>query len=123
MRILISLVLTVATSALALSAQAQSDRLVSQKRDLAGILGEVHYIRTICNGKSDQYWREYMRDFLELEGDIAENRSLYIKAFNRGYTYQSNQIRYCDRSAAQLEVNLANKGRKLAEAIAQNYLH
>jgi uncharacterized protein (TIGR02301 family) len=103
------------------NAQAQSSYL-TQKRDLAGVLGEVHFIRTLCNGANDQFWRNYMRDFLSHEASSEQLRSMFIKAFNRGYKYQSQQLFSCNTKTAKLEQQLATKGRELAESIALSYV-
>lgn len=108
--------------ALPAAAQTSDARMLASKRDLAGVLGEAHFIRTLCNGKSDQYWRNYMADFLKLEGDPASHRSLYIQAFNRGYKFRSTRLSVCTVDLSREEAVLATKGRKLAENIAISYL-
>ncbi|MFC7290993.1 TIGR02301 family protein [Hirschia litorea] len=99
-----------------------TDQSLTMKRDLAGVLGEAHYIRTLCNGANDQYWRNYMRDFLKHEGISKERKSLFTTAFNRGYKFQSERLFRCDSAVASLEVTLASKGRKMAETLAAQYM-
>lgn len=105
------------------AAQSASDtQLLREKRDLAGLLGQAHYIRTLCNGANDQYWRNFMRDFLDLEGTVPSRRSIFVTAFNRGYSYQSHHAAICNHATASDEVRLAQKGKVLAEEIALSYL-
>ena len=114
-----------APTALAPTAMAQTangGQLLKEKRDLAGLLGEAHYIRTLCNGANDQYWRNFMRDFLDLEGESPSRRSLFVTAFNRGYRYQSHRSTTCSQATASDEARLARKGKTLAEEIALSYL-
>ncbi|MBB35192.1 MAG: TIGR02301 family protein [Hirschia sp.] len=119
------LAITCAVNAAPPVSHAQEDsRYLTQKRDLAGLLGQVHFIRTVCNGEGDQYWRNFMRDFLELEAVNESRRSLFVKAFNHGYRYQSRQLTQgCSASAVQIEIALAQEGRRLAERIATGYLN
>ncbi len=119
----IALILVFVLSPLTLQAQSRSqDDYLTMKRDLAGILGEVHYIRTLCNGSKDQYWRNYMSDLLKHEASTKSRKSIFTKAFNRGYKFQRSRINYCNSDAARLENNLATKGRKIAESIATQYM-
>ncbi len=103
-------------------AQTNDARMIASKRDLPGLLGEAHYIRTLCNGKADQYWREFMRDFLDLEGDSPSRRSIYVRAVNHGYKFQSTRNSTCNSATPKEEILLATKGRQLAERIAIEYL-
>ncbi len=113
----------IASSASAFAQQRSADANLTLRRDLAGILGEVHYIRTLCNGNKDQYWRNYMRDFLKHEASSKQRKSLFTKAFNQGYKHRRNHLSRCDLNAAQLEVSLASRGREIAEAIAAQYMN
>ena len=104
------------------TAVAEDDRYLTEKRDLAGILGEVHYLRTLCNGQKDQIWRNYMRDFLDIEGQPKSRRSLFVSAFNRGYKNQRRRTDSCSQSAVNTERHLSSRGRALSEKIAMSYL-
>ena len=77
----------------ATTAHAEDNKFLAEKRDLAGILGEIHYIRTTCNGNGDQYWRNFMRDFLALEASSDSRRASYVTAFNRGYRKQDKRVK------------------------------
>ncbi len=115
-----------ATASIFLTASAQqlsADQSLTIKRDLAGVLGEVHYIRTLCNGSKDQYWRNFMSDFLKHEAISQQRKSLFTAAFNRGYKFQSQRLSRCDSRVAILEVTLASKGRRMAESIAAQYMN
>ena len=124
-RIAIAIIASLFASLTPSAAFAQSDDNLhlTEKRDLANVLGRVHYVRTLCNGKSDQYWRNFMRDFLDLEATDSTRRSLFVKAFNYGYRFQSDQMeRGCTTDTQIVEARLAKEGRVLAETIARGYL-
>lgn len=91
------------------------DKLVG----LADVLGRVHAIRVLCNGQGDQYWREYMRNLLDLEAPAAGYlRSRMVDSFNAGYTAEQSRFDSCGPQAAQLESDLSTRGRQLSESLA-----
>ncbi len=91
--------------------------------DLAETLGEAHAIRSICNGDSDQTWRNYMQNLLDTEAaGGGQRRSMLTSAFNRGYRTQSGQHKACTPDLRQVEAGIAAHGRVLAESIARSYL-
>ena len=112
-------------SLMPLPAQAQrGEQMLQEKRDLASVLGEAHYIRTLCNGQKDQYWRNFMSQMLDLEGGVEYRRSLLVRAFNLGYRTQSRRSSgVCNSQSPVEESKLATRGRKLAERIALGYLN
>jgi uncharacterized protein (TIGR02301 family) len=89
---------------------------------LAGTLGEAHAIRALCSGDSDQTWRNYMQNLLDLEAADGGKRSALTSAFNRGYRSQSSRHSQCTAELNALEGQIAARGRALADAVAQSYL-
>lgn len=90
--------------------------------ELATALGEAHAIRTLCNGDSDQTWRTYMMNLIELEAPAGPRKSQLTSAFNRGYRTQSSRRKECTADLRGVEAEIASRGRALAEAVAQSYL-
>lgn len=91
-------------------------------QDLASTLGEAHAIRTLCNGDSDQTWRTYMMNLLDLEAPSNPRRSTLTSAFNKGYRTQSSKRSSCTPDLVQEEARIAARGRQLAESVVQTYL-
>jgi uncharacterized protein (TIGR02301 family) len=92
--------------------------------ELAELLGRAHALRSACNGDSDQTWRNYMFNMLAIEApESGPRKSQLTSAFNRGFRSQSGAARQCGAGVAQLEAQIAARGRVLAETIANSYLH
>ncbi|MEZ5939090.1 MAG: TIGR02301 family protein [Hyphomonadaceae bacterium] len=90
--------------------------------DLASMLGQAHAIRSVCNGDSDQTWRNYMFELLNLEGPRGPRRSALTSAFNRGYRIQSRSNGRCTADLVSVEAAIAARGRQLADEAAAAYL-
>ncbi len=91
--------------------------------DLAETLGQAHAIRSICNGDSDQTWRNYMFSMLSIEGPTGSpRRAALTSAFNRGFRTQQSRSTSCTPEMQQMEAEIAARGRRLAEAVAASYL-
>jgi uncharacterized protein (TIGR02301 family) len=91
--------------------------------ELAELLGRAHAIRSLCNGDSDQTWRNYMFNMLAIEApDSGPRKSQLTSAFNRGFRSQSNSSRDCSSDMPAVEAQIATRGRELAEMIAASYL-
>ena len=106
-------------------AQAQS-QIVSPIDDVARVahvIGEAHKIRQLCN-PNDQIWREQMLALIDLEaaGDDRRQRRL-VEAFNDGFRAQERVHSRCNADARQAEAELADEGRRLAEALRDRYLN
>ena len=90
--------------------------------ELADILGQAHAIRTVCNGEGDQTWRAYMMEMMSIEAPGGRRRSELTRAFNQGYRTQSRRTRSCTSDLAQIEAQLAARGRMLSDTITRIYL-
>jgi uncharacterized protein (TIGR02301 family) len=91
--------------------------------DLAETLGEAHAIRALCNGDSDQTWRNYMQNMLDMEAaGGGQRRAALTGAFNRGYRVQSSQRKTCTPDLRQVEAQIAARGHAIADSIAKSYL-
>ena len=90
---------------------------------LSQILGEAHALRVACKGRSDQEWRDFMREVLVLEtdGDFTK-RDRLVDAFNTGFRTAGASGGFCPEDAEEQEAALAERGRALAEQLAGRYL-
>ncbi len=89
---------------------------------LSRALGSAHAIRVRCNGRSDQYWRIYMQDFLELEAPQRGSlRSSLVDGFNSSYQNASARYLICDGLAVEAEQRYAAEGKTLADRLARHY--
>lgn len=85
---------------------------------LSDILGRAHYIQVLCNGRSDQFWRDQMSELLAHEApkDGPLRRQL-IEQFNTAYSDQESALTQCNAAARSEFSKLADKGRALSESI------
>lgn len=85
---------------------------------LSAILGRTHAIHVVCNGRSDQYWRNRMSELLELEApEEGPWRQTLIERFNTAYEDQQSETQQCDAAAKDAFKGLANDGRRLSEEL------
>lgn len=90
---------------------------------LAEVLGRAHAVRTVCNGDTDSTWRNYMLNLMAMEAPSGSRRAALTDAFNRGYRGQNRETATCSDQMPRIEAGIARRGRELADAIAQSYLH
>ncbi|MEZ5997531.1 MAG: TIGR02301 family protein [Hyphomonas sp.] len=90
--------------------------------DLATTLGSAHAIRVRCNGREDQYWRQYMADMLTYEApNRGTLRSSLVDNFNNAYQNVSRQYLQCDNQAVEAEARFARHGQEVSERLAMHY--
>lgn len=85
-------------------------------------LGQLHYLRTLCFGDSDQKWRTYASQMMDVEApnDGTRRRSL-IQAFNKGYYLEEERHKVCSQSVSLDVAALAENGRNLANMLGDPY--
>lgn len=85
-------------------------------------LGQMHYLRTICFGSSDQKWRDYATQMMNIEtsGDSARRRQL-IRAFNAGYYQEEGRHRQCSSQVSVDAAALAENGRHISSMLGDPY--
>lgn len=85
-------------------------------------LGQLHYLRTLCFGQSDQKWRRYAGDMIEVESpNDAGRRENLIKAFNKGYYLEEERHKACSQAVSLDVAALAENGRQLANMLGDPY--
>ena len=89
---------------------------------LAGILGQAHAIRVTCNGRTDQFWRVYMQEMMDLEAPTRGGlRDAMAQRFNTAFSGEAARRTWCNDEAVAAEAALAAEGRPLAESLAAHY--
>lgn len=85
---------------------------------LAGTLGAVHYLRTLCRPAEGQQWRNKMLDILSSNDIDQSARNALIGAFNSGYSRQQSAHSRCTAAAANLGNTYARQGAQQARQLA-----
>jgi uncharacterized protein (TIGR02301 family) len=88
---------------------------------LAEIIGSLAYLRTLCEAREAQDWRERMAALLESEGRSPQRRERLASAYNRGYRAYSATHRTCGDGSQEASARLAQEGEKLAKALASRF--
>ncbi|WID98904.1 TIGR02301 family protein [Bosea vestrisii] len=88
---------------------------------LAEIIGSLAYLRTLCETREAQDWRERMAALLESEGRSPQRRERLAGAYNRGYRAYSATHRTCSDGSQEASARLAQEGEKLAKALASRF--
>lgn len=105
---------------LAAPARAQ-DRSPAQRQtllELASVLGEAHALRTLCEGKGDQSWRNRMARVTELEQPDEAFRARLVERFNTGFVGAGAAHTTCDARAKADIRAVASRGRDLASGLS-----
>lgn len=66
---------------------------------LSEILGAIHYLRELCDGKDGQRWRVAVEQLVKTEGTTALRRAKIARRFNLGYRSYRRTYRKCTPSA------------------------
>ena len=105
---------------LAFHPQSHADPIVEDGLSrLAGTLGAVHYLRTLCKPAEGQLWRNKMLDLLSSSDIGPSSRNALIGAFNAGYSRQQSAHKRCTAAAANLGNTYARQGAQQARQLAQ----
>ena len=92
----------------------------AQLTELAEVLGGTHYLRILCNGRTDQRWRDFMRGIIDREPTYNRNGEL-VEAFNRGYRTEETQFPECNSTAQQTEAELRARGVRVSQALSARH--
>ena len=92
-----------------------------QLLQLAEIIGSLAYLRTLCETREAQDWRERMAALLESEGRSPQRRERLAGAYNRGFRAYSATHRTCSDGTQEASARLAQEGEKLAKALASRF--
>ncbi len=86
--------------------------------DLAYAMGESHALRQVCNGETDQFWRDRMMQLSEAEIPDAALDSRLKQSFNSGFAARHTQFTECGMESRKLELSVARKGQAIASRLA-----
>ena len=90
----------------------------SQLLQLAGILGTLQMVQSLCSPQDQEFWRERMQEMIRLEKPSREQQNALINAFNAGYNDAQNRFTSCTDEARALATSTAKKGEALAQMLA-----
>lgn len=88
---------------------------------LAEILGALQYLRTLCNAKDGQKWRDQMQALLEAEAPNGERRRRIVANYNRGYRGFQQTYRTCTPSADLVIRRYLQEGARISRDITARY--
>jgi len=125
-RALACAVLTAAATAAPVSAQQQPQQPPARTEDwyrgqlveLSEVLGGAHYLRTLCEGRGDQRWRDYMRGVIQRE---PQHNAALVEGFNRGYRTEEARFPTCDATTRQMEAELRARGVRIAQGLSARH--
>ncbi len=85
-------------------------------------LGQLHYLRTLCFTLTDQKWRTFASQMMDVEapGDGPRRQNL-VKAFNKGFYLEQERHKECSQSVTLDVAALAENGRNLAGMLGDPY--
>ncbi len=89
---------------------------------LSQTLGGMHYLRVVCEGRDEQYWRERMIELMELESGGYRLREAMITAFNEGYYDEERRHPQCGGNLQAAKDRLSAEGQRLAKQLGDPYL-
>jgi uncharacterized protein (TIGR02301 family) len=120
-RTLIAALLLLTATAAPSRAQGVGSALEDNLSRLSEILGALHYLRTICNGREGNRWRSEMQQLIEAEGASAERKARMTASFNRGYNGYQQTYRVCTPAAEVAVRRYLDEGSKLAREVGARY--
>jgi uncharacterized protein (TIGR02301 family) len=88
---------------------------------LAEILGGLQYLRTICNSKDGDRWRNEMQALLDAEAPAGERHRKIVANFNRGYQGYQQTYRTCTPAADLAIRRYLQEGARIARDITARY--
>jgi uncharacterized protein (TIGR02301 family) len=88
---------------------------------LAGILGSVHFLRTLCGDENASVWREKMNELIEAQKPNEADRRILIAQFNGGYRAFESTYRQCTPAAEVATRRYLEEGATLSREISARF--
>lgn len=105
-----------------LRVEAEMVQMNSIVEAMAKNLGQLHYLRTLCFGNTDQKWRNYASQMMDVEAaNDSFRRKNLIQAFNTGFYLEKDRHTACSQSVSLDVAALAENGRNLATMLGDSY--
>lgn len=90
----------------------------SQLTQLAGLLGTLQMVQSLCSPQDQDFWRERMQEMIRVEKPSREQQNALINAFNAGYNDAQNKFTSCTAEAHALALDTSQKGEALAQSLS-----
>jgi uncharacterized protein (TIGR02301 family) len=84
---------------------------------LSELLGELHYVRSLCEPNDPGFWRDRMNEMIRLEKPPIQQRNNMINQFNAGYTSASYRFTACTAQAKSYASTAAREGQSIAQQL------
>jgi len=115
--------------------QAAADRLAAEARvdaemvlmsdvveALSKNLGQLHYLRKLCFGQDNQFWRDFAGRMINVEADRnVARREVLTRAFNAGYYQEKERFTVCTKNVSADAAAIAENGRRLSTMLGDPY--
>ncbi len=89
---------------------------------LSKTLGQMHYLRTLCFGNTDQKWRNNASAMMDIEdGDNTQRRRELIRAFNAGYYEEQKRHERCSQSVSIDAAAISENGRRISAMLSDPF--
>lgn len=86
--------------------------------DLAYALGEVHALKTVCEGAGAPIWRGRMSRMIEVEAPDEGFKRKLISSFNAGFASRQAEFPTCRPEAEEQGHEAAMRGKNLARRLS-----
>ncbi len=98
--------------------QSGSGSVESRLSQLAGLLGTMQMLQSLCSPQDQDFWRERMQEMIRLEKPSREQQNALINAFNTGYNSAQSTFTTCTAEAHALAISTAQKGEALSQMLS-----
>lgn len=85
---------------------------------MAELLGNLHYVRVLCDPAEGEFWRDRMMELIRLEKPSIGQRNRMIEQFNAGYEDAASRYGQCTREARTYASTVAREGEAISDELA-----
>ncbi|WP_181705841.1 TIGR02301 family protein [Chthonobacter rhizosphaerae] len=106
------------------SAPARSQDRPAYEADLlalAGILGAVSYLDSLCGNAESGVWRARMKALVDAQKMSPEDRRRYVDVYNRGQRTFASVHRVCTDETRAVLAHYLEDGAAIAERLEEKY--
>lgn len=99
----------------------------SQLLQLAGLLGTMQLVQSLCSPQDQDFWRERMQEMIRLEKPSREQQNALINAFNATYNDAKRKFdpnddqdksKLCTAEARAIATDTGHRGEALAQSLS-----
>lgn len=85
-------------------------------------LGQLHFLRKLCFGDKNQFWRDFAGRMISVEAERdLDRREALTRAFNAGYFQEQERFTSCSKNVSADAAAIAENGRRLATMLGDPY--